>query len=787
MSKNKIKGLQLESPFQIEVNFKKLIELMTERADIQDELSDRIRAFLPFFDQSPKLTTGMRTLEELEENKEMIGYILDVIFPYPLKDNEIKAVSAPFSDVHLKTSNRFQKILDEAGPDYVPSIRNLDKNNLYIVSCCMILAMYYKQPVNFKRPFLYDIPDASGKMKHYRLALNGDFFDILKTDQSKEITAEDVAVLIDNFENVEVWKEKIPPGSFILRGFGISTLIDVTMDEALSAIKTAMLTDGDNRYIEFKSNLEKIFDIGELHVGISLYSEDQGELRPLVGGTFPSVLSIDGKVNRNDLFCHSVAKRIFGNKKHSAISDGAKYEKRVGENFMTKNMKNMGIKSWIIEPILSDDKVVGLLTVASEKNLALNSINAQKLKDISPILTLVLRKELENFENQLDLIIQNECTSIHQTVQWKFKEEAERYLTINQSSENATFKELSFEDVYPLYGQLDIRGSSKARNEGIEADLKAQLLAAQDVLNVVAQIDPLTIYDELNYRIDHFIQGLEKGLGAGSEQEILDFLSYNLYPAFNHMGDKNDRVKSAIKEYRDLLDPSLNMVYNKRKDYDDTVAMINKKLALYLDRCENNAQQMFPHFFERYNTDGVEYNIYIGQSLTKERTFDKLYLANLKLWQLKTQCELENVFEELRPELKTDLRVASLILAYSNPLSIKFRMDEKHFDVDGAYNTRYEIVKKRIDKANIKGTEERLTQPGKIAIVYTQQAERNEYEKYIQYLAAIGYVEAEIEDVDLQDLQGISGLKAMRLQVIFHDYKNENSLEGTKSAMQTLA
>ncbi len=29
-------------------------------------------------------------------------------------------------------------------------------------------------------------------------------------------------------------------------------------------------------------------------------------------------------------------------------------------------------------------------------------------------------------------------------------------------------------------------------------------------------------------------------------------------------------------------------------------------------------------------------------------------------------------------------------------------MDEKRFDVDGAYNARYEIVKKRIDKAYVK-------------------------------------------------------------------------------------
>jgi hypothetical protein len=35
-------------------------------------------------------------------------------------------------------------------------------------------------------------------------------------------------------------------------------------------------------------------------------------------------------------------------------------------------------------------------------------------------------------------------------------------------------------------------------------------------------------------------------------------------------------------------------------------------------------------------------------------------------------------------------------------------MDEKRFDVDGAYNSYYEIIKKRLDKAHIKDSSEEL-------------------------------------------------------------------------------
>jgi hypothetical protein len=92
-------------------------------------------------------------------------------------------------------------------------------------------------------------------------------------------------------------------------------------------------------------------------------------------------------------------------------------------------------------------------------------------------------------------------------------------------------------------------------------------------------------------------------------------------------------------------------------------------------------------------------------------------------------------------------------------------MDEKKFDVEGAYNARYEIVKKRIDKAHIKGTDERVTIPGKIAIIFSKDEDGLEYRKYLSFLHAKGLIKSDIEEVELQSLQGITGLKALRVDV----------------------
>ena len=146
----------------------------------------------------------------------------------------------------------------------------------------------------------------------------------------------------------------------------------------------------------------------------------------------------------------------------------------------------------------------------------------------------------------------------------------------------------------------------------------------------------------------------------------------------------------------------------------------------------------------------------------------------MRLWQLSTMCEMENRFYEVQENLPLTLEAASLILVFSSTISIRYRMDEKKFDVDGAYNARYEIIKKRIDKACVKGTDERITQKGKLAIVYSQRSDEREYLRYIKYLQLKKYLGKKVELLELEDVQGVIGLKAIRVEVLYHTSTQSN-------------
>jgi len=324
-----------------------------------------------------------------------------------------------------------------------------------------------------------------------------------------------------------------------------------------------------------------------------------------------------------------------------------------------------------------------------------------------------------------------------------------------------------FRDVVPLYGQFDIRGSSVARNQAIQADLIKQLCKAESVMDTARENNKLPVYDHLRFRIQKYRKELERGINAGDEIKILEFLKSEIYPVFNHLSTLHPDLKNIITSYMQSLDTNLHVVYEERKNYEATVTRINEFVSGIIETEQVKAQAMFPHYFEKYKTDGVEYNLYIGQSIQPKRAYDTVYLRNLRLWQLLLAAHIENRLYSIRDTLPMQLEITSLILAHNSPLSIKFRQDEKKFDVDGAYNIRYEIMKKRIDKAFIKGTQERITQPGKIAIVYSQDEEATEYAQYLEYLQTLNILSPEIEFLELEDLQGTSGLKAIRAEFVY--------------------
>ena len=762
-----------ETPLVQLISFNTLLKQYEAMANSDDKLlATKAKLILEAAAPFPELREGFSDVSILEKHRDVIKYILQDTFPVMLGSNEIKTASLPFENVIFNSSPRFKKILKDAGDDFKLEIRDNPEKLNYILSCTVILNFHYGFHLDFKRPLFYDIPDAKGVMRNYRILYNADFVEIIPTELAKDLTQDDVDELLERFDDLELWKEKIPPNSFLSKGFVISNMFDVTAEQSISEIKSSLIASNKRGTENFVQNLQNtfksLFNIPDIRVGFVNYNSKKNQFEKVFGLHIESYILNGEEMERcEEALCQASFDKLLNQNTFFSIADVEKYYKLSKKNRLYSALKEQGVKSAILAPIADNGNLLGVLELVSENRNALNSVNATKLTDVMPyIVSSVLRSKIEE-ANLVDVVIQHECTSVHSSVYWRFKEEAKRFIADDVQGLQPVFREIAFKDVYPLYGQIDIKDSSQARNSAIQRDLLIQLSEINDILAEAWESKKLPIYEELMFRVDNHINEIKEVLDTTSEQVIFDFVVHEINPVFNHLKKRDKELYKSIMTYETHIDGATHSYYDHRRNYDESVMLINKKLAAVIDKKQEEAQKMFPHFFERYKTDGVEHNMYIGDSIVGDMDFDPIYLNNLRLWQLQVMCEMENSYYNLKPKLPVQLDVASMILVYNTSLSIRFRMDEKRFDVDGTYNARYEVIKKRIDKSYIKGTDERLTQKGKLSIVYSQKKDELEYLRYIKFLKAKGYFTNNIEIVELEGLQGVSGLKAIRVEFLY--------------------
>ena len=162
---------------------------------------------------------------------------------------------------------------------------------------------------------------------------------------------------------------------------------------------------------------------------------------------------------------------------------------------------------------------------------------------------------------------------------------------------------------------------------------------------------------------------------------------------------------------------------------------------------------------------GIDHMIYTGKAIDPE--FTDFQLRSLRYEQLRAVCDCARQSFTLKDKYDTDMVITHLVLVQAFTVDIMHDENtERLFDVRGTRDTRYEIVKKRIDKARDGETGDRITQPGMLTIVYSTNDEWQEYQQYLRYLQREGIVGESVKQGTVEPLQGVSGLKFARVEVL---------------------
>ncbi|EOR96482.1 : hypothetical protein [Arcticibacter svalbardensis MN12-7] len=623
-----------------------------------------------------------------------------------------------------------------------------------------------------KNSFVRPLTDKkTGLPKYYRVHIDNRF---VKLTHKVELPTLNFERIRENLTADTTWEllyDVLPLKNFIFEGFSIITITDVTIEQSLEDIKTIIINhtsyEDESYHLLLKQSLKNL--IGNPNISLTLL--------PLM--KVNNKLVFDFQNIHGSIIVDLMMKKQLGNEKILELAQmyldkpmllfsGAEESFNPEKFKLITDIKETGTLSYAILPITFNKQTVGIIEMSSPLENMINENVLARLETASPLIAQFLKNFSDTVNSKIESIIKDKFTPLQPSVQWKFNEVAWEYLRNSRANEpKPEIGVIRFENVNPLYGAIDIRNSTLERNRALSDDLKVQFGLLIQTLESLGSTVHLTLVNGIIFKCQNMLASLETELIDDLQVRMKDFLEIEVDSFLQHFRQSNVKTREIIALYDQATDALTGEAFANRRSLELSLQTINTSINSYLECLSQEMWDTYPCYFEKFRTDGVEYDIYIGQSIAPDQPYDSLFLKNIRLQQLSAMAGIAKLTRSLLPQMSVAMHTTQLIYINANAIDISFRNDERRFDVEGTYNIRYQIIKKRIDKVHVKQTGERLTQPDKIALVYFNQRDAEEYRDYIHYLQGQHILNNEVEELELEELQGVNGLKALRVGVVY--------------------
>jgi hypothetical protein len=770
---------ELEGSEQIEsrISFRGFITFLKERRLTEKTFKIKYLDFVIHHFESRLAGVEIIELGQLAQFDDLLELIYATLFP-AIEDerDNLWALSVPIKPTMFYGTDAFYDLLRDPVScalkacmiDKKEKVRK--KINIELVYSVILRRLYGYNYAAASTLIRSLESNTTGLLNYYRLNIDTRFIEVFPKGPLPEIDPAVLALHSSAPETLSYLMERLPLNAFRFEGFSAITVTDVTTDYVVESIKNVILNpdhcgSGGFHQEEVIRNLKILSGKREVEFGMVPFLRIND--KPVFSDEICrySILAEAAITNHEaeETYLSMVAE--YFQAPHEILFETLP-DPEPGEPFFLETLRKDGVRSYGIVPVFYNNRPAGVLEVSSKVAGAADKALLSKLDVVIPLLAQLLQRSIDEFKDRIKDIIKENFTSIQPAVEWKFNEVAWHYERMREMGESAPVLEtIYFKEVYPLYGAIDIRNSTIERNSALRKDLQTQFAVLIGSLTKLKEQVSLDLLDDLLYQCKKWQQALFGPLTTAEELDLNTFLKEKIGVFFSHFSESRPDASVLIAPYLAAIDEETGVAYQRRRDLERSIQLINRTINQQLEKAKGELQKPYPTYFETFRTDGIEYDIYIGQSIAPERPFDLLYLRNLRLWQLSAMAAIARETHALLGEMPDKLSTTQLIFVHSGAIDISFRKDERRFDVEGGYNIRYQVVKKRIDKVHIKDTNERLTQPGKIAIIYFNDKEAEEYTGYINYLQEKDIFTSEVEDMELEDLQGVSGLRALRVEL----------------------
>ncbi|MBO9200673.1 MULTISPECIES: GAF domain-containing protein [Niastella] len=763
--------------FDTAFSLRPFINFLKKSLKHDSSLKDKLTAFLlEKLEQFPELE-GDVPVDNLDKYRDVLELIFVSMSNVTEDETHLPwALGMPLRPHFVYGTDAFYKLMvDTKNSKLRKAVVQGDENmmrqrNLRIAYTFILERIYNFAPFHKNEIIHTFVDEATGLLRHLKINIDTRFIEVIPIGEIPELSAITATGHIDEDHGFEKLERVLPLELFKFRGMSVVTITDETAKYAVETIKNSIVDlhrkEEDACHHDVTKSLKTLVQNDAIDFNVTPLFRINEKL------VLPHMQELRSVMMGDNEECASGAARSA----YQAFAEDYMRNPRplIYKTISTKEAKlypflsactRTGIQSFIVLPLYYNNNLAGMLEIYTRKPGILDEKVLALLEPAYPVLAQLVQLSIDDFDSSIDGVIREKFTSLQPAVQWKFNEAAWHYLQEVEYNGKGKIETVGFESVYPLYGAVDIRNSTVERNRAQLSDLQHQFAILLETLQAVKKHYNLALTDEMIYKCRKWKNTLDDSLTPHSEVKLTDFLEKEAVSFLKHFKITHPGSASIVEKYFAAIEEMNGSAWTNRRQLEESMQTVNTAVNNYLDLMKDELQQSYPCYFERFRTDGVEYDIYIGQSIAPQKPFDILYLKNLRLWQISSMAAIAKITHDLLPRLSKPLETTQLIFIHSNTIDISFRNDERRFDAEGGYNIRYQVIKKRIDKVHVADTNERLTQPGKIALVYFNRRDADEYISHIQYLQEQGILLNDLEFLDLEELQGVAGLRALRVGI----------------------
>lgn len=636
----------------------------------------------------------------------------------------------------------------------------------------LIFERLYGFSSNEKNSIVYhQLNDQGEIVDYYDLDIDFKFVEI-KT--KKTVPTIDIGRLSENpSDSLFDWNTVISTvklEDFELSGFSIVTFRKTSTEHTLRRIQSILLDLPTYNYHLFLSDLEKIIMpiLKGIDTVFSLFPLFQLNGVPFFDYSInnKSIL-ISDEYTANKLF--KITPQLAGYLKHPHVifyTNNAINGIRNTRSIFDEQIRSSGVKTYLCIPLIHNHALSGILEIYSHKQDQLDNETMQAVGALVPLLSQLSQDITLEFKKRIDDIIINRFTTIQPAVQWKFNHVAAQYIQeLENDNPEPNIKAVVFEAVYPLYGAVDVKDSTIIRNASILKDFSFKVKQLAMLIDELSLDGKHKLIMTFSTRVNQITESLDHISFDESMVKIIEFFRKDVHPFLEEARKQFPTKIEVIEHYAKHFFTNRDTGEFYRNEFETSLRQINQLISKELDHFNSFIQGNYPSYFQKFRTDGIEYDIYIGESITPQQAFSYEFINVFRRQQIISMARIALKAYHAKGLQPLALETTQLIFINPHSIDISFREDERRFDVEGSLNIRYEIIKKRIDKIRIKRSKERLTQVNKIAIVYLSDEVLEDLMLSIQAIYDMGIIEPDIEHLKLEDVQGIAGLKAIRISV----------------------